>query len=498
MFIFETQLKKIKHNVLKSIAILAKEDRLTTEELSKIHVGIVDKDTPQYRCCVYKERVIVNQRAKLAAGYSPTGDTMDDLEDIKNNDQIIYIIEAACDKCPINKYTVTEACRGCLAHKCMEVCPTKAMVRVNGKAFINQELCKECGLCKKQCPYHAISEVLRPCKVVCPTGALSVAEDRRAMIKTEDCIQCGACMKACPFGAISDKSFIEPVARRLAKKENLYAIIAPAIGGQFGNKASLGQVKSALLNIGFTNVYEAACGADLVTIHESNEFVERMNSGDKYMTNSCCPGFLSYIEKKFPKEKDKISSTVSPMIATGKYIKSFDPDAKIIFVGPCTAKKGEMRRPDVKDVIDYVLTFEEISALLDAFDMDPENCDAVNFDDGSTFGRGFAATGGLTAAIENYIERENINIDFKPIKISGPADMKKTMTLASIGKLPANFIEGMMCEGGCVGGAGVILPPLSTKATFVKQNATASKKSVVDNDKIPEFENINLERNLDK
>lgn len=496
MFIFETQLKKVKHNVLKSVAILAKEDRLTTEELSKIHETIVDEDKPQYRCCVYKERVIVGQRAKLAAGYLPKGDDMNHLEDIKNRDQVIYVVEAACDKCPINKYTVTEACRGCVAHKCMEVCPTKAMVRVNGKAFINQELCKECGLCKKQCPYHAISEVLRPCKVVCPTGALSVAEDRRALIKEELCIECGACMKACPFGAISDKSLIEPVARRLANKENLYAVVAPAIAGQFGPNVTLGQIKAALINVGFKDMYEAACGADIVTINESNEFVHRMNNGSKYMTNSCCPAFLTYINKKFPKESMNISSTVSPMIATGKYIKSIDPEAKIVFIGPCTAKKAEMRRDDVKDIIDYVLTFEEISALLDAFNMDPENCETLPADDASIYGRGFAAGGGLTSAIENYIKTESIDVQFKPIKVSGPFDIKKTMTMASIGRLQGNFIEGMMCEGGCVGGAATVLPPLSTRATFAKENAKSTHKAVIDNPKIDDYKDLDLERDL--
>ncbi|WP_460287044.1 4Fe-4S dicluster domain-containing protein [Clostridium faecium] len=494
MFIFETHLKKVKHDVLKNIAILAKNNKLTIEELGKIHECIVDKDKPKYRCCIYKERAIVSQRAKLAAGYLPSGENIDHLIDIKNDDQIIYVIEAACDKCPINKYTVTGACRGCIAHKCMEVCPTKAMVRVGGKAYINQELCKECGLCKKQCPYEAISEVLRPCKIVCPTGALTVAEDRQAMIKNEDCIQCGSCMTACPFGAISDKSLIEPVARRISHGEKMYAIVAPAIAGQFGPKVSMGQIRTALQNIGFIEMYEAACGADVVTSHESKEFVHRIKNGDKYMTNSCCPGFLNYIEKKFPTEAEHISSTVSPMIATGRYIKSLDSEAKIVFIGPCTAKKSEIRREPLKDVIDYVLTFEELSALLDAFDMDPEKCEDSSVDDASIYGRGFAAAGGLTAAIENYIKSENIDIKFEPVQVSGPMNIKKAMSLAKVGRLQGNFIEGMMCEGGCIGGAGTILPPLATKATFKKQNNQATRKSVIENEKIAAFESLNLER----
>lgn len=498
MFIFETQLKKVKHEVLKKIAILTKEGNLNQESLGRIHEGIVDKEIPQYRCCVYKERAIVSQRAKLVAGYLPYGDAEDELIDIKNDSQIIYVVQAACDKCPINRYTVTEACRGCIAHKCMEVCPTKAIIKVGGKAYINQELCKECGLCKKNCPYDAISEVLRPCKVVCPTGALTETDDRRSFIKYDDCIQCGACMKACPFGAISDKSFIEPVVRHLCDGQKLYAIVAPSISGQFGNNVSLGQIRNALLNVGFKEMYEAACGADIVTVHEANELIHRLESGDKYMTNSCCPAFVNYIEKKFPNEISCISSTVSPMIATGKYIKSIDKDAKIVFIGPCTAKKSEINRKEVKGIIDYVLTFEELSALLDAFDMDPENCEKSTVDSASVFGRGFGASGGLTSAIQNYIESKDLDVDFKPIKINGPLDLKRTLTLAKVGKLQNNFIEGMMCEDGCIGGPGAVLPPLSTKSTFNKESKISTIKSVAENELINKFKDIDLERKIEE
>lgn len=495
MFTFETTLKKIKHEVLKQIVILAINDKLTTEEIFNIHKFIIDKRNPTYRCCVYKERAIVNQRAKLAAGYMPIDDEYSKLIDIRYTDQIMYIIESACDRCQINKYTVTEACRGCLTHKCREVCPANAMMTVGGKAYINQDLCKECGLCKKACPYNAISEVLRPCKVACPTGALSVSyDDRRALIKNEDCIQCGACMNACPFGAISDKSFVVPVAKRLKHERPMAAIVAPSISGQFGPQVSLGQIKCALKKIGFKDMVEVSCGADIVTVHETKEFLERMENEDNYMTNSCCPSFFNYIEKKFPSEISKISKTVSPMIATARLLKAENPELRVVFIGPCTAKKAEITRPEVAGAVDYVLTFEELSAMLDAFDIDPTLCEDININEGSVFGRGFAIAGGLTASIENYIRTENIDTNFKPIKVSGPEEIKKVLTLAKINRLPGNFIEGMMCNGGCINGAGVFSTPTFSRATFLKEGKASAIKNVTDNSACNVAENIDMER----
>ncbi|MBB6623429.1 4Fe-4S dicluster domain-containing protein [Clostridium gasigenes] len=496
MIQFENQLKKLKHEVLTEVAKLAKEDKLTPLEIEKIPYEIIKGDKPQYRCCVYKERAIVLERSKLAAGYLANGDNVnDEFIDISPDDQIIYVIEAACDKCPINRYNVTDSCRNCLAHKCKETCNFGAISYINGRAYINQELCKECGMCKKACPYDAISDVMRPCKGSCPTGALEIdPEDRKAMIKEETCVNCGSCMSACPFGAISDKSLIVPVAKGLAKGKNLYAVVAPAITGQFGMKTTYGQIKNAIKKLGFKDMVEAACGADAVTIHESNEFIERMENGDKYMTNSCCPGFLTYVEKMFPGELNKVSGTVSPMVATGRYIKSQDPEAKVVFIGPCTAKKSEAVRESIKDAVDYVLTFEELQALFSAFEIEVAECTDEIVDDASIFGRGFGVHGGLTAAIENYVKGEKLEIDFKPVKVSGGAEIKKAMTMGKIGKLQGNFIEGMMCEGGCINGAGTLATAMKAKAPFTKINLGTTIKAVLDNKKIEEYKNINLER----
>ncbi|KAJ51638.1 ferredoxin hydrogenase large subunit [Clostridium tetanomorphum] len=495
MITFETQLKKLKYLVLKEVAKMTLENRLNKEELEKVPFEIIQGDKAEYRCCVYKERAIVYERAKLAIGCLPNGQMADEFVNVEKDDQIIYVIDAACDKCPINRFVVTEACRGCIQHKCMEVCPAGAITRAAGRAYINHETCKECGLCKEVCPYNAVAEVMRPCRRVCPTGALQMnPEDSKATINKEECVNCGACMGACPFGAISDKSFIVDVTRALMEKKKIYAVVAPSITGQFGPKVSVGQVKSAFKEMGFEDMIEAACGADAVAVHEGNEFIERMENGDKYMTNSCCSGFLNYIEKKFPDQIERASSTVSPMIAVGRMIKNVDKDSVVVFVGPCTAKKNEIKRDSIKDAVDYVMTFEEITALMGAFDIDPEKCEALEINDASSFGRGFAQGGGVIAAIQNYIKNKEEKIEFKPLRVSGPDEIKRAMIMAKVGRLSGNFIEGMMCEGGCIGGPAAMVPIIKSRAQLTKFSKESTKKDVLDNENLKKYEGLNLER----
>lgn len=490
MIRYEHELKRLKAKVLKEIAILTKEDKLNKENIDSIKFNIIPDGKPKYRSNVDHEREIIDSRARLAAGLAPN---TAELKDIKEEGQVIHVIKAACDTCPTNRFVVTDACRGCISHKCMEVCAVKAISRVNGKALINQDICKECGLCAKACPYSAISEVKRPCIKSCPTNAMSYDENKVVMINEEKCIQCGACMSACPFGAVADKSFITDVVKAIESEKNVYAIVAPAIVGQFGPKAALGQIKKAMINAGFKDMVEASCGADAVTVHESNEFVERIEHGDKYMTNSCCPGMVGYVNTMFPTETDKISSTVSPMIATARKIKKHDKDAVCVFVGPCTAKKSEASKVQLKDSIEYVLTFEEIAALFEAYDVEPEACENVKIEDGSLYGRNFAIDGGLTAAIQNYVTEKGISAEFKPVIVSGGDEIKKAMTMAKVGKLQGNFIEGMMCQGGCVGGPATILPQTKVRPILNKFSKESDIQSVLSNETLPEFENIELD-----
>ena len=447
MFKFENRLVKLKHDVLTRIAILAKENKVAIDEFKKIPFDMIPGDIPEYRDTVDHERRVVLERVKLASGFASNHDE-DELVDISEEKQIMYVIKSACDRCPTKKYEVTDACRNCIAHKCQSVCNFGAISYVNGRAHIDTDKCRECGMCNKACPYDAIVDDMRPCKRACPTGAISFSKiDLSSEINESKCINCGSCMAACPFGAIEDKSQIVKVVNRLVNKENIYAVVAPAITGEFGTNVTYGKIKNAIINLGFKDMFEAACGADAVTVHEANEFVKRINDGDKYMTNSCCPGFMNYIEKIVPDQKERISTTVSPMVATARYIKNKDNKAQVVFKGPCTAKKSEIMRPEIKDSVDFALTFEELLALLDAFDIDVYKCEDMVVDDASIFGRGFAMGGGLTAAIENYIGENKINIDFNSVKVSGGPEIKKTMMMAKAGRLNGNFIEGMMCEG---------------------------------------------------
>lgn len=495
MFQFENQLLKLKHEVLTRVAVLAKENKVSKEELERIPYDMIVGDLPTYRETVEQERNVVLERAKLAAGYMPNGKAGKELVDIEKEKQILYVIKEACDRCPTKKFQVTDSCRNCVAHKCQSSCNFGAITYVNGRAYIEPDKCKECGMCKKACPYDAIAEDMRPCKKSCPTGALSYnIEDLSAEITESKCVNCGACMSACPFGAIEDKSSLVNIVNKLVDKENIYAMVAPAITGQFGQKTTYGQVKNAIKALGFKDMIEVACGADAVTVHESNEFVERMENGDKYMTSSCCPGFFSYIEKIMPDQMERISGTVSPMVATGRYIKARDKNAKVVFIGPCTAKKAEALTDSIKDSVDYILTFEELLALFEAFEVNPEACEDIMVDDGSILGRGFAMGGGVTAAIESYVKEKGVQVEFIPVRVSGGAEVKKAMTMAKMGKLDGNFIEGMMCEGGCINGAAKIASVMKAKAPFTKINQQATMKSVLSNKRLEEYHGINLER----
>ena len=349
---FDTQVQYLKYKVLREVARCAFEDRLFDcyNDIPKI---IVKGKEATMRCCIYKERAIVAERIKLATG----GD--------KSNPNVIEVIEIACDECPVSGYTVTDSCRGCIAHRCEDNCPKGAIYfDRNQKAHIDKEKCVECGRCAKVCPYTAITNSKRPCENACKIGAISMNEDKCAAINYDKCISCGACVYQCPFGAVSEKSFILDVIDIVKKSENnskykVYAVIAPSISSQF-SYAKLGQVVTGIKELGFHHVVEAALGADLVAYKEARELKEK-----GFLTSSCCPAFVHYVETQFPQLKENISHNLSPMAEIAKYIKQQDPECKIVFIGPCTAKKAEFQKETVKPYIDSVITFEELQALFD-------------------------------------------------------------------------------------------------------------------------------------
>lgn len=462
--VFDTNVQLEKYKVLKEVIQRAYEDRLDDAYL-EIPKAISPGPKSELRCCIYKERAILQERVKMAMG----GD--------KDNDNVMQVIDVACDECPTGGMLVTPACRGCLMHACKDVCPKNAITIVDHKCVIDKTKCIECGKCTKACPYGAIIAQHRPCMMSCKVKAISINEDGKAVIDNEKCIECGACVYKCPFGAISDRSLILDIIRMLQGSENntkyrVYAVIAPAIVSQcrFGR---ITQVVTAIKQLGFHQVFEAALGADITLYNELNEWDER-----RMMTTSCCPSFVKYIEKHFPELTQYISHTVSPMIQTAQLIKATDPTAKVVFIGPCASKKKEYTLEKTGGAIDSVMSFEELQAFVDAREIDTTTCEDTILDNASYYGRIFAKSGGIAQGIKFLTEQNGVE-GFNPCVMNGIDECKVNLLKLKMGKATENFFEGMICEGGCLNG------PLCI---------THSPKNVVDVDK---YGNEAKEKNID-
>ena len=463
---FDTKVQHLKYKVLREVASLAWKDKLY-ESLLDIPTKIVPGNTPTMRCCVYKERAILSERVKIAMG----GD--------KTNPNVIEVIEIACDECPVGGYEVTNACRGCLAHRCEDVCKFGALsFDLNHVAHIDKTKCKECGACAKVCPFTAIVNHKRPCQNACKVKAISMNENKSAIIDNNKCIACGACVYQCPFGAITDKSYILDVINLIKRSNNnteykVYAVVAPSISSQF-TYAKLGQVITGLKELGFYSVVEAALGADMVAFAESKELAEK-----KFLTSSCCPAFVSFIEKNYSELLPYVSKNLSPMAAISKHIKELDKNAKIVFIGPCTAKKLEIQKDEVKPYVDSALTFEELQALFDSKAIDITMLPEGTLDNASYFGRIFARCGGLADAVkEGLKEQEITDFELKPISCDGIEMCKIALLKKKKDMLDANFIEGMACVGGCIGGAGCLTHGEKNKLEVDKYGMQAQEKSI--------------------
>ena len=464
---FDTKVQHLKYKVLREVAREAWNDTLL-DNVMNIPKTIAPGNEPTTRCCVYKERAILSERVKLAMG----GD--------KDNPNVIEVIDIACDECPVGGYEVTNACRGCLAHRCEDVCKRGAITfDSNHVAHIDKSKCIECGACAKVCPYTAIVSRKRPCQNACKVKAISMNDHKAATIDNGKCISCGACVYQCPFGAITDKSFILDVIDLIKKSENnskyrVYAIVAPSISSQF-TYAKLGQVITGLKELGFFTVIEAALGADMVAQAESRELAEK-----GFLTSSCCPAFVTYIKSAFPQLLPYVSHNLSPMTTLAKYIKETTANAKVVFIGPCTAKKLEAQWEEVKPWVDSVLTFEELQALFDSRDMNIMDLEEGVLDNASYFGRIFARSGGLSDAVVQGLKEQNIAFDLKAVPCDGIDACRTALLKKSKNVLDGNFIEGMACVGGCIGGAGCLTHGEKNKAEVDKYGREALEKTISD------------------
>ena len=464
---FDTKVQHLKYKVLREVARQAWNDTLF-DNLLDIPKNLVPGNEPTMRCCVYKERAILAERVKIAMG----GD--------KLNPNVIEVIDIACDECPVGGYEVTNACRGCLAHRCEDVCKRGAITFDNNHvAHIDKSKCVECGACAKVCPYTAIVSRKRPCQSACKIKAISMNEQKAATINNDKCTACGACVYQCPFGAIMDKSYMVNVIDIIKKSEEnkkykVYAVVAPSISSQF-TYAKLGQVISGLKELGFFTVVEAALGADMVAMAESKELEEK-----GFLTSSCCPAFVSYVKSAFPQLAEHISHNLSPMAALAKYIKETSEGAKVVFIGPCTAKKAEAQLESVKPYVDSVLTFEELQALFDSKDIDITTLEEDVLDNASYFGRIFARSGGLSDAVAQAMKEQDIEFALKPAVCDGIEACRVALLKKSKNVLDANFIEGMACIGGCIGGAGCLTHGEKNKSEVDKYGREAMEKTISD------------------
>ena len=448
-----------KRELLIRIVKLLKKDELITG-LKYLPVEMRPRNKRPVRCCIHKDRYILKHKIISILGFEITDEEIDliHLSDFarmamanKNmKENILSVVHEACSACIQSQYAVTNLCRGCEGRPCVMNCPKAAISFIGGKASISSEDCVSCGLCQKVCPYHAIVYTPVPCEDVCPVKAISKDAEGVEHIDKEKCIYCGKCMQACPYGAIMERSKIIDIHKSISNpKKKIVAIPAPAIYGQFN--ATPGQVLAAIKQIGFDDVIEVALGAEITAANEAKELEEKMQEGQAFMTTSCCPAYTGWVDKHAPMLKPYVSETRSPMVYAARYAKEKYPDAKIVFVGPCVAKRKEVK---MDPCVDFTLTFEEIGSVLTGMDIKVEEAQpfSVLFN-AVREAHGFAQTGGVINAVKVYLKEDQV-ANLNTIQVANLT--KKNVALlrayAKTGKAPGQFIEVMACEGGCVTG----------------------------------------------
>jgi ferredoxin hydrogenase large subunit len=466
---FTNEARMYKFDVLVELARQAFADEIDESKVMATAMNLVSLDTPRTRCCVYKEREILRQQVRLAEG-KMASDTAP-----FNPRQIVQVIDAACDGCTIHKIRVTDNCRNCMAKSCVAACKFDAMHIGLQHSEIDYKKCKECGACSRACPYNAIVVTERPCFSHCPVGAISWDEHDITVIDENKCINCGACESACPFGAIEDISWVVPVASLLRMKTPCYAIVAPSIQGQFED-TSLPQILKAVEMLGFEKCWEVAAGADAVADHEYQELKEHHEAGTP-LTTSCCPGFVNMMRMHFPKiYAENTSSTMSPMMALAYKLKKDHPDHGIVFIGPCLAKKQEAM--EEVSPVDYVLTYEELAAMFVARHILPHDLQADYEEVPSNYGRSFAHSGGVGAAVLQAAKEAGDTTPYKVVTANGGKVCKTQLTLMQYGKFQGDILEGMCCEGGCVGGPACIMDAAVTNGRMAKENQPNAQRTI--------------------
>ncbi len=486
----------IRRQVFAKIAKMA-YDGTDLKELEKSSFEILPGEVATYRDSVFRERAIVEERLRLTMGldarkpteYHRITDGISEVAVDKTSfiEPLINVITFACEACPTKAFFVTDNCRKCLAHPCTNVCPVNAVSIGKNRAVIDQDKCIKCGRCKETCPYKAIVQYDRPCAAACGVNAIDSDYLGRAQINRDRCTSCGACITQCPYGAIADKSQIYQLIKALKTNNNMYAIIAPSFLGQFGPLATPEQIFEGIKMLGFKDVVEVGIGADITTIREAHEFLEKVPEEIPYMGTSCCNSWTIMVEKLFPDQYKYISDSASPMVETAKYIKNKDPEAKITFIGPCISKKLEALREDVKDYVHFVVTFEELMGMFVAKDIELSEIEiSKEIQDASALGRGYALAGGVAEAVKKVAQTINPSREINVEGASTLLECVKLMRLAKAGKKNGYLLEGMACQGGCIAGPGTLASFNRVRKAVTEFKNQAEFKSPLDNATIDE------------
>lgn len=314
----------------------------------------------------------------------------------------------------------------------------------------------DCGKCEK------VDEGDCKCIKSCPFEAMFLdREAGRVNINMDKCQGCGECIEACELDRIVDKVQYMPVVNLIRDhKAPVYATIAPAYVNQFGEDVTPGKLRTAVKLLGFRDLIEVAIFADILSIREAVEFDRLVKDvGDFMITSCCCPIWMNLLKRHYKDLVKHVTPSVSPMIASGRVVKKIYPGAKVVFIGPCIAKKSEAREKDVSDAIDYVLTFDELHEIFEAVGIEPSRLDEEISDCSSKGGRIYARTGGVSQCIEDTLKKmmKSRGIELKAAQGNGVKECKELLDRALDGRLDVNFLEGMGCVGGCVGGPKVIL-----------------------------------------
>ena len=483
----------IRRKVFTEIARLAYEEDADYSKIEQLPYQIVPGEVATYRDSIFLERAIVGERLRLAIGlplrpvdeHAPVSEGINEsaIAEKYYDPPLVNIITFACNACPEKGYRVTDGCQGCLAHPCKEVCPKGAVSIEHGHAVIDPKKCIKCGKCKDVCSYDAIQRLERPCAAACGMDAIQSDSRGRAKINYDKCVSCGMCIVNCPFGAISDKGQIFQLIHSIKQGDEVIAAVAPAFVGQFGPAATPDKLKNAMKLLGFSDVVEVGIGADLCTIEEAEDFLAKVPEHQPFMATSCCPSWSVMAKKLFPEFAPYISMALTPMVLTARMIKKEHPNCKVVFVGPCAAKKLEASRRSVRSDVDFVLTFEEIMGMFEAKDVRFEEVEPGEPLTGATSaGRGFAVSGGVAEAVVECIKKKYPDREVLVDSAQGLRECRQMLMLAKAGKRNGYLMEGMGCPGGCVAGAGTLQPVLKSTGVVNKYKKEAKKKNSLDSD----------------